>query len=187
MTKTNTEAVEAEFLKIARRCQNARHSKASPFERDDALRDAATALRHAALSRTAKTEPSAAGFDYETFYKDARRRAMNDMTGGSIDEHLARVAYEAALSAPTREREWQPIETAPKGPWIIGTDGDHVRPMAWETKCDDDEYTGWCGACTVDGGMLYTNHVELGFAPTHWQPLPEPPRIDNLLNEGSGR
>ena len=70
---------------------------------------------------------------------------------------------------------WQGIETAPRDcARVIGTDGTHVAAMTWEVECDDDEYTGWCGACSVDGGMLYYNHVELGFEPTHWMPLPEP-------------
>ena len=68
------------------------------------------------------------------------------------------------------------IETAPKNRmWVIGSDGRAVAPMAWEVECDDDEYTGWCGATAVDGGILYMDHVPLGFEPTHWQPLPAPP------------
>ncbi len=36
-------------------------------------------------------------FDYKAFADKARWRTMNDMTGGDYEEHLARVAYEAAL------------------------------------------------------------------------------------------
>lgn len=72
--------------------------------------------------------------------------------------------------------DWHPIDTAPKdGRFVIGSDGERVAPMSWQKKCDDDRYTGWCGACPVDGGMLYVNHVELGFDPTHWMPLPKAP------------
>lgn len=75
---------------------------------------------------------------------------------------------------------WLPIDSAPKGPWIIGTNGKRVAPMAWEKKCGDDDYTGWCGAASVTGGLLYCDPVDLGFDPTHWwsfdgEPMPPPP------------
>ena len=72
---------------------------------------------------------------------------------------------------------WRGIETAPRDElvWVIGTDGTQVAPMCWAVKCDDHEYTGWCGAMYSDGGTLYCDAVPLGFEPTHWQPLPPPP------------
>jgi hypothetical protein len=88
------------------------------------------------------------------------------------------VAADAALVAILEATEWQDIATAPKDEaysWLLGTDGSIVKPILWAVECDDDQYTGWCGATYSDGGMLYCDHVELGFNPTHWMPLPPPP------------
>ncbi len=72
---------------------------------------------------------------------------------------------------------WRDIASAPKErwQWVIGSDGTRVAPMCWMERCDDDEFTGWCGASATDGGTLYCNHVPLGFDPTHWLPLPAAP------------
>jgi hypothetical protein len=72
---------------------------------------------------------------------------------------------------------WQDIASAPRDKyvWLLGTDGVKVSPMCWMIECDDDRYTGWCGATSIDGGMLYCDHVPLGFTPTHFMPLPASP------------
>lgn len=59
--------------------------------------------------------------------------------------------------------EWQPIETAPKGPTLILWNG--------ELLC-----TGWCD----NEGQWYCDqwaehHAEIDDDPTHWMPLPAPP------------
>lgn len=69
--------------------------------------------------------------------------------------------------------EWQPIETAPKdgshilvgGPWMP------VCEVSWH-KATDWDYPGWrCGRFGAKG------YDDLGaYEPTHWMPLPEPPK-----------
>lgn len=71
--------------------------------------------------------------------------------------------------------QWQPIETAPRGNWIIVTNGHSAEPACWVDQADDHGHVGWCGAGTSYGGILYELHYELGFEPKHWMPLPSPP------------
>jgi hypothetical protein len=75
--------------------------------------------------------------------------------------------------------DWQDISTAPKdGSWIIATDGDKVMPLAWTPGDPDspDEYVGWCHGAIEWGGTLYDGFNEAFITPTHWMPLPEPPK-----------
>lgn len=58
--------------------------------------------------------------------------------------------------------KWQPIETAPKdGTLVLVWDEDTPITASW------DEGFGWCD--NVRGTYW-------GFSPTHWMPLPEPPK-----------
>ena len=60
--------------------------------------------------------------------------------------------------------DWQPIETAPK---------DGTRILLWDT----DEVViaeGW--QIAVVNMLSGLKHYEAAFNPTHWMPLPEPPR-----------
>ena len=67
--------------------------------------------------------------------------------------------------------EWQPIETAPKdGTKILIWGRGGARVVRWslgpynrKTRRYDEDW--------ADGGMF-------GFEPTHWQPLPAPPKQD---------
>lgn len=70
--------------------------------------------------------------------------------------------------------EWQPIETAPKdGAWFSAWDGSEVFPCCWG---DWFGQAGWCyGDCTY-GGTLYEGLNLADIQPTHWMPLPEPPK-----------
>lgn len=112
----------------------------------------------------------------DPFVDDVRYQGTTQQ--GARFEHYVNVTL-AALEASGLAvvQGWQGIESAPRdaGVWLLGTDGTKVSPMCWMIKCDDDLYTGWCGATPVDGGILYCDHVQLGFVPTHWMPLPSPP------------
>lgn len=59
--------------------------------------------------------------------------------------------------------EWQSIETAPKDiGTIIGSNGQWVVAMRWSTN-----------------GMTWTSEYHRSaVAPTHWMPMPEPPKED---------
>lgn len=73
--------------------------------------------------------------------------------------------------------EWQTIETAPKdGTNILGYNGEDVTEMVWEDWPDDNSHVGWCRAGFESGGMLDETHFRMEPEPTHWMPLPEPPK-----------
>jgi hypothetical protein len=61
------------------------------------------------------------------------------------------------------EDNWQPISTAPDGEDILGTDGGTVD-RTWE---------GWMDG---DGNPVYVHADWVSWEPTHWMPLPKPPR-----------
>lgn len=66
---------------------------------------------------------------------------------------------------------WQPIETAPKGPRILATDGDIVSVTRYEPM----GLHNWiCEAETTDDGYGWSGHDR--WTPSHWMPLPEPPK-----------
>jgi hypothetical protein len=66
--------------------------------------------------------------------------------------------------------QWQPIETAPRnGRKIIVSDGFNVT-MAWYV---DDEYAE---ADEGEPGWYEDEFDVMLRQPTHWMPLPEPPR-----------
>lgn len=75
--------------------------------------------------------------------------------------------------------EWQSIETARKdhGQWILAWDGEEVQALCW-IDCPDeyDSYTGWAYGKTRWGGTLYEGWNEFQRIPTHWMPLPPPPK-----------
>ena len=68
--------------------------------------------------------------------------------------------------------EWQPIETAPRGPHsgppYLGVVNGEVRLIRWGKTSHIPMY-GWCLA---DQGVEDFDLCE----PTHWQPLPAPPK-----------
>ena len=65
--------------------------------------------------------------------------------------------------------EWQPIETAPKGPPLLGFVDGCVRFVSWGKTSHVPMY-GWC---LVDQGIEDCDLCE----PTHWMPLPPPPKV----------
>lgn len=69
--------------------------------------------------------------------------------------------------------EWQPIETAPKdGTALLGKDvaGDWPFVMKWEgePRAPNGGYWAYCEALLSDVAGEAT--------PTHWMPLPDPPK-----------
>ena len=66
--------------------------------------------------------------------------------------------------------EWQPIETAPKDGTEVLVWSEHggVESAYWEAGCYG--HSGW----TIY--QIRTEIAEPDFPPTHWMPLPEPPK-----------
>jgi hypothetical protein len=73
--------------------------------------------------------------------------------------------------------EWQPIETAPKdGTRILVVDCGFVQIARWDEEFDNyndrQGVPAWATFACDDG--FYSEYAE---NPTHWMPLPEPPRV----------
>ncbi len=71
--------------------------------------------------------------------------------------------------------EWRPIAEAPKGRIIWLSDGGCMRLGYWrdgaEFECHGSVGGGWRDFAHCDVGYPR----DLAFAPTYWQPAPEPP------------
>lgn len=85
------------------------------------------------------------------------------LLGMSAERELALLAEIDRLKAKLAKTEWQPIETAPHGIWIL--------IFAYENVCQ---------ACWDSNGYWSTfreNRIQ-PIAATHWMPLPEPPTTE---------
>ena len=81
---------------------------------------------------------------------------------GSDPERLRLEAVSRAIMAE-RERQWQPIETAPKdGTMVLVFTNGHMDVTSWPEN--------WGGKWP----SAYMAYAE-GLEPTHWMPLPAPP------------
>ena len=142
-------------------------------------RGAQEAKRQSIIDRikSGKVSASLSGVEYYPPWDDADQSLRRPY----LDDAQAALAAIEAMGATVGV--WQDIASAPREEWnwLLGTDGLKVAPMCWMEKCDDERFTGWCGATPRDGGMLYCNHVELGFEPTHWMALPAAP-----MQQGEG-
>lgn len=102
------------------------------------------------------------------------------VTAGRIAQHvisrklLANIAallseiasQQKQIEELTREREWRPIETAPRdGTPILGFNGAAQTVVAWWAPGGGYWNLVACGAYAEDGE----------WTPTYWQPLPAPP------------
>jgi len=63
---------------------------------------------------------------------------------------------------------WQPIETAPKDGTFVLLSG-HELPV-WQGS-----WVGRVGRYPINGWTRF-NSVDIDWSPTHWMPLPEPPK-----------
>lgn len=64
--------------------------------------------------------------------------------------------------------EWRNIETAPMDARLLGVVNGVVRFIAWGKT----SHLPWHGFCLADQGAEEFDICE----PTHWMPLPEPPK-----------
>ena len=119
--------------------------------------------------------------------EELRKRAMEEIQwiekyhGAQPDDldfwnAISSIKYALATALP----QWQPIETAPK---------DGTRVLVWSDELYLKPYIAWWGVdanhpehepdqfewLTGDGDDWSTGYYYTPCAPTHWQPLPEPP------------
>lgn len=84
-------------------------------------------------------------------------------------------AAQAALTA-AKAGGWLPIETAPKdGTAVLVSEGRFCSCVEW-----NEEFDWWA----VDDNKLGPFRLR-GAAPTHWQPLPNPPKEQSAGGPGS--
>ena len=75
--------------------------------------------------------------------------------------------------------EWQPIQTAPVGiPILVWGPEDEFAVAEYEGRNKEDTWDAVTGERLGDRRCLLTYYVEGGgdTYPTHWMPLPEPPK-----------
>lgn len=67
--------------------------------------------------------------------------------------------------------EWQPIETAPDdGTEILVT-------VRYNIGADEYASSTWVDSIMPDGSwFIYPERIDLPFPPSHWMPLPDPPK-----------
>lgn len=64
--------------------------------------------------------------------------------------------------------QWQPIETAPIGDFILIYGEDAGEPRVYAAFYDDDDW--------FDSEASSKSLTSFGWFPTHWMPLPDPPK-----------
>ena len=69
--------------------------------------------------------------------------------------------------------EWMPISTAPKGEWVLLSDGDEVGQGFWHDGSQCYGHRGGAGWFWMEdyGSLLTASNAHV----THWMPLPAPP------------
>jgi hypothetical protein len=74
--------------------------------------------------------------------------------------------------------EWQPIETAPKDGTYIWLARPGTMRIGWWASGEKYECHGSIGGGWRDHALSDTlgGARDLTYAPTHWQPVPEPPQ-----------
>ena len=99
------------------------------------------------------------------------RRGCNLVRGKGVCDCLVSEAISelaqlrAHIAELEAERQWQPIETAPKGTILI-----LIRRGIGMCQIEECE--------NIDGFFYAKWSGNNDFAPTHWMPLPEPPEVE---------
>lgn len=116
------------------------------------------------------------------------RKEARSTYGGSVRHRntmsIRGLLLEAADALEAAESEWLPIETAPEKARVLVTGGDTPNSVCIAIN-DPDRYTpyheshhrlpriqGWYSDTTRGSGKIWP-------APTHWRPLPAPPKKED--------
>lgn len=110
-----------------------------------------------------------------------------------IETHSDRAALIAEVERLRDERQWQPIDSAPKGVWSESiADPEYIAPppilllfgasntgisvgrWAWYYAAGGRGCTDGCAWIEPVSGDVLSEYY--GESPTHWMPLPEPPK-----------
>ena len=85
----------------------------------------------------------------------------------SLDEQRELEKFKAAAPVAQAEPEWHPIETAPKDTLVLlfGAKRSEMVVGMFHTR------DGWVIDTPSEWASMYT--------PTHWMPLPQPPKENN--------
>jgi hypothetical protein len=107
---------------------------------------------------------------------DAEVHALVDLSAAVECATRMLAALASPVVAEPREAGWRPIETAPK---------DGTRILGW---CYDEvETLYWCESVWVTAGGAWVSEEArsdtMEYLPTHWLPLPAPPRTPSQDSE----
>lgn len=92
---------------------------------------------------------------------------LNQICSSSIGHNELKQAL-TALTELRKEMEWQPIETAPKDGTNVDLYGTY---KGYKYRITD------CRFIPLEGYWFAVNSMMgNGFVPTHWHPLPQPPK-----------
>lgn len=129
-------------------------------------------------------EPNEAGITLKREEKVGVGQSMAEIAAlsrGNVDSFCLEMVRRFDVSASIFLRsyakkevadEWKPIETAPKDGTSILVGAPEWEPelCSWRNDC---WFRGWCA------GGLRSDTYGPDFDPTHWMPLPPPPRPDD--------
>ena len=112
-------------------------------------------------------------------FHDSQAHLFADLPpyAGEWDGHDKEVVHArlATISSLEAEREWQPIETAPRDGTTILLIGGAYHGLPWPGQYLESEFRpGMPWVCVIKGNSRLYEHV-----PTHWRPLPAPPKEED--------
>jgi Protein of unknown function (DUF551) len=106
-----------------------------------------------------------------------------ELSGSQLGELIDGAIKAAAphIIAQHEGEKWQLIETAPKdGSKFWGKVGEDVTTMFWHESldcfCNSYRRMTMANGHTFEGGEITKDHSPNRFNPTHWIPLPQPPK-----------
>jgi hypothetical protein len=87
-----------------------------------------------------------------------------------LDTSIDYTSWDINEAGSIEMTEWQPIETAPR-------DGTHF--LAYWTSSEVDAHLKQYHVCHYSYGVLWPSWIKDNDMPTHWMPLPPPPKTED--------